>query len=99
MLTFEQTIALIIALGGGVFFREIWTGAWKWFTGRQTRERDSLQLALRRYDKEAERRRKLEEYASSLRRIIIEAGLEKLLPPFPSTPDPDFTDINKKDKT
>lgn len=82
-MTTDQIIALIAVLGGGVFFRELVTGVWKWLTGRQTHERNTLRAALRDLDLEASYRRRVEEHASEVRRIAIEHGLADELPPFP----------------
>ena len=86
----ETITALILALGGGATFREIVSGLHKLLTGQQTRERDSNQLLIKdnkelqlTVDAEAARRRRVEEHASELRRIIIENGLKDQLPEYP----------------
>lgn len=83
-MSIDQIIALVIALGGGVFFREIVLGAWKWLTGRQERERKTLQQVMRDLDSESSYRRRLAEHAAELRRILIENGLSDKLPDFPT---------------
>lgn len=82
-MTTDQMIALIVAVGGGAFVREIVVGLWRWLTGRQTRERSTIQRALRDLDRESPYRRRVEEHASEVRRIAVNHGLADELPPWP----------------
>lgn len=81
----ELWIALLVALGGGAFLREVGTGLWKLLTGRQDRERTALRQALRDFDAESALRRQWTECAHELRLIAIQAGVPRdQLPEFPS---------------
>lgn len=88
-MTTDQAIALLVALGGGAFIREIVTGLWKWATGRQESERSTIQKAWADLDSETAYRRRVTEHAHELRRRLIDLGHGDDLAPFPSRTPPD----------
>lgn len=93
-MSIEEIATLILALGGGAFFREIGQGIIRLFTGRQAKEKGDLQEAIKgRREAQLERddadahRRILAEYASELRTLLIERGMSRdEIPPFPTRP-------------
>ncbi|WP_371031285.1 hypothetical protein [Pseudoclavibacter sp. JSM 162008] len=56
------------------------------FTGRSRRKRDEVDEAWKERDKEAAKRRQIEEHASAVRRIAIEAPCipAESIPPWPA---------------
>jgi len=93
--TTAQALAIIItALGGPALLISFGRSIFKWWSGRSGRERqhnkdiiNDLRNTEDRADEEAIIKRKALEYASELRRQLVEAGLEPL--PWP-------THINKR---
>lgn len=84
-MTTDQTIALIIALGGGAALREITVGLYRWITGGQARERSALRQAMTDLDHEASWRRRTAEHAHELRRMLLDRGVPSdELPDFPA---------------
>lgn len=92
-----QTIALMLGAGGlGGFLTALIKGVNDWRTGEHAREKERNQsaiaqrdravkdrdAALQALDREAARRREIAEHASTLRRMLIERGVDDL-PPFP----------------
>lgn len=68
-------------------------GFWRWATGRAGRERirtrtiaDERDMARNERDDEFDYRIILQEYASVLRRMLIERGFEAVIPPWPQNP-------------
>jgi len=86
-----EITALVIALGSAPLLMEAIKGFKAWKSGRAREERANNRNALgrlvkaeERADNEASYRRKMQEYASSLRRILVELGYpEDKLPPWP----------------
>lgn len=76
--------ALLGALGGGTL-TSIFKQVWDWSTGKQGRRRNEVDRAYAQRDKEARKRRILEESLSVHRRVILEAGClsQDDLPPYP----------------
>jgi hypothetical protein len=87
-----QLIVAVLGIGGiGAITPKIIDGLTAWRTGKAQREKANNRTALSRLvaeteraDREAAFRRKLEEYASGLRRMLIQLGVpEDKLPPWP----------------
>lgn len=79
----EAWVAVIVAVAGALGLREMIPGAARWLSGGADREKARVQQIIAerdaesaRADREARARRKLEEYASTLRRDLIDAGIE-----------------------
>lgn len=89
MTTTQVLIALLTSAGIGAAIVEFVKGVIKWLSGGATREkeRNTSLISQRRHaieerdeanergDREAARRRKADEYASKLRRMLIENGI------------------------
>jgi hypothetical protein len=90
-MTPEQIAALAIAFGGGSVITAVVNALIKAASGRVGRERDSVSYERRlrfesddRADKEAAKRRILQEYASALRSMAVQHGVQETsLPPWP----------------
>ena len=94
----EFWVAIIAALGGGVFVEKAVTGVYKWLTGGHERERDALQQALGEADAEAAYRRVLQETLSETRRVAFDRGIrQEDLPPFPKRPNVGLGQDRKKE--
>ena len=99
----DNPVALVVAILGsagiGGFFREIFLGFSKLRSGISAKEsgrkRDLVTERDYEYDRaeaESRNRRRLEEYASKLRRALVENGLDEVLntmrwPPLEEIPD------------
>jgi hypothetical protein len=87
----EIITALVGTAGIGLLIPKIIEGWNAWRSGKAAREKASNRSALSRLDNETQRaddeasfRRRLEEYASGLRRMLIQLGVpEDKLPPWP----------------
>lgn len=90
----DNPVALVVAILGsaglGGFLREIFSGLTKLRSGVSAKEsgrkRDLVterDFEFDRAEAESRNRRRLEEYASQLRRSLVENGLSHLLPTFP----------------
>lgn len=90
--------AIITAVGGGMIIPKLFTRAWDAISGRGKRRRDEVDRAWRRVDREAQRRRVVEEHASHLRRMLIDAPCVDVadIPPFPSYRSTDTNSIEKE---
>lgn len=95
--SFVQGVLAFLTTGGttGVAFLT-GRGLWRWWTGRAERERfrtrsiaDEKDAALNQRDDADEYRRLMQEFASRLIRILIENGLERLVPAWPKNPADD----------
>ena len=82
-MTVEAWVTLIIGVAGALGLREMIPGMARWMSGGADREKARVQAIIAerdaeaaRADREARARRKLEEYASALRRDLIDAGIE-----------------------
>lgn len=96
----QLAVALLGAGGGGAILLALVNGTFKWLSGASGRERDknadysaqrtlAVQAAAEAYaerDDEAATRRRTEEYASALRRQLIENGIQPL--PWLEDPQP-----------
>lgn len=78
----EQWVEAIIAVAVALGVRELLPGFVAWLTGRAGREKarvqeliDERDTAENERDEEAAYRRKVEEMASTLRRLALEAGV------------------------
>ena len=88
----EVATAVVLALGGATIIPKLVDGIRAWKTGRAKEEKLENRTALgrladaeRRRDDEANFRRRLEEYASSLRRMLLELGVpENKIPEWPT---------------
>ena len=78
--------ALIGAAGGGAILLELVKRLLDATTGRGRKRRDEVDRAWRRADREASRRRVVEEHASHLRRLLLAADCVDTtsIPPFPA---------------
>lgn len=65
-------IAFLTATGAGAILLKLVEGIVQWATGKSKREHD----AWAQRDEEAQKRRLLEEYAHTLRRELIDRGIE-----------------------
>lgn len=98
-MTLEQWVPLIVAILGALGVREIIPAIGRYLTGASEREKRRVQEIIhdrdeqaaarlreaQRADQEACRRRRLEEYASALRRDLIDAGIApESIDPWPS---------------
>lgn len=97
------TVALVLtALGAGGILLELTKRIGGAVTGRGRRRRDEVDRAWRRADREASRRRRMEEYASRLVRVLTAAPCVDLeqIPPWPAydSADPDTDTISKEKK-
>lgn len=82
--TTEQWVALLSALGVGSLLPMIVKAVFKLVTGMIGAEKRGIESAVQRADDEASKRRRVEEHASKLRRIIIEnCGEDLVLPDWP----------------
>lgn len=72
----REVLIAFISAGGVLTFREAAVGFYKWVTGRQKAERTAIQDAWTERDREAARRREVEEDAHGLRMMLIEHGVE-----------------------
>lgn len=80
MSTWQTVAAVIAALGGGATLRELIGTTVGWLRGRQQEEQTAWEYG----DRQAVARRKLEEYAGLLRRMLIEQGVAyRDVPPWP----------------
>jgi hypothetical protein len=87
----EIVTAVIIALGGARIIPKAVEGYRAWKSGKAREEKEQNRSALgrlvdaeHRADDEATFRRRLEEYASQLRRMLIDLGVpEERLPAWP----------------
>lgn len=90
----DSPVALIVAILGsaglGGFLREIVSGVGKLRSGvsakEASRKRDLVSerdYEFERAEAEARNRRRIEEYAARLRRILVEQGLDSLIPRWP----------------
>lgn len=95
-----QEIAIVLgAIGGGAFIREAVSAVWRAATGREGRRRADSDAGWRARDREATKRRKLQEYATHLRMELVAAGVPMHeLPPWPRSA-PDTGPTNTKEKT
>lgn len=84
-MTTETFVALITGLGGGPIIVSAIRALWVHVTGRQRRARDEATQVWMKLDREAARRRRLQEYSSVLRRELIEAPCvdNGSIPPWP----------------
>lgn len=78
--TAELVVAFLSAVGAGAVLTKLIEGAARWFTGRQSRERQGWEAA-----DEAEReRRQWETWAHRVQLQGIRHGFDQLLPPTPA---------------
>src|SRR6478609_5588445 len=83
-LTAQDWAVLIAAFGGGALIPQISKAIYKKITGAVGAERRGIGYERQRADDEASKRRRVEEHASTLRRIIIEnCGPMLTLPDWP----------------
>lgn len=83
-LTAQDWAVLIAAFGGGALIPQISKAIYKKITGAVGAERRGIEYERQRADVEASKRRRVEEHASTLRRIIIEnCGPQLTLPDWP----------------
>ncbi len=98
-----QAIALVLAaLGGGATAQLAGKALWSWITGKPKRERDAIAYertradnADRRADAEASHRRRVQEYASELRGVLLANGID--LDEIPGWPDGATTHTRTKE--
>lgn len=87
-----QTVALVLgALGAGGILLELTKRGLDAWHNRGAKRRDEVDRAWRRVDREATRRRRIEEYASQLRRVLHGAPCVDAseIPPWPTYTDTD----------
>lgn len=94
----QEWIALITGLGGGPLILAVVRAVWRATTGREGRRRSEVDRAWQERDREATKRRRLEEFASLLRRRLLEAPCvdDSTVPTWPESTGPITT---KKDET
>ena len=98
-MTTETWVTAIVSILGALGVREIIPGIGRWLTGGADREKSRIQQLVRErqdaererdeakddVEQEAKRRRLAQEHASSLRRLLIEAGVDPAtIPPWPT---------------
>lgn len=92
-MTFQDLMALLAAAGGGAILPEITKRALDAISGKGKKRRNEVDKAWRARDREATTRRRLEEYASLLIRLLTAATCvdPKDIPKWPaySTTDTD----------
>lgn len=72
----REVLIAFISAGGVLTAREAGMGIYKWLTGRQKAERTAIQDAWAERDREAARRREVEEDAHALRVTLIQHNIE-----------------------
>lgn len=83
-MTPEHVTALVIALGGVSIIPKIIEGLRAWKSGTARAEKQRNRMALNQLEEEMSYRRIMQEYASKLRRILLDIGFpEEKLPPWP----------------
>ncbi len=90
----ETVVAIITALGLREVIPRLVEGAVRHWTGRATRERSRVDELVQERDRaederdrQARWRRKLQEYASQIRSLLIERGVRpEEIPPWPPEP-------------
>ena len=90
--------SLIAAAGGGAILLELTKRGLDKLSNRGAKRRDEVDRAWRRADREAHKRRMLEEYASHLRRILISAACIEAAD-IPNWPAYSSTDTNTSKET
>lgn len=73
MAEWANPISLLLSAGGGAILLELTKRALDALSGRGRKRRDEVDRAWQRADREASRRRRLEEHASLLRRHLLAA--------------------------
>jgi len=73
MTEWATPVALLLSAGGGAIILELAKRALDALSGRGRRRRDEVDRAWQRADREASKRRRIEEHASLLRRQLIAA--------------------------
>lgn len=79
-------VAAILGAGGSAALFGFGKQLLHLFTGRARRKRDEVDEAYRDRDREAAKRRQIEEHASAVRRLAIEASCIRTedIPPWPA---------------
>lgn len=90
--------SLIAAAGGGAILLELTKRGLDKLSNRGAKRRDEVDRAWRRADREAQKRRVLEEYASQLRRVLIGAPCVETAD-IPTWPAYSSTDTNTSKET
>ena len=82
-MTTDQWVTAVVAIFGALGIREMIPALGRWVTGGADREKARVQqiihdrdAAERRAEREGAHRRIMDEYASALRRDLIEAGVD-----------------------
>lgn len=85
-MTWQELAALASALGIGSLLSSGVPFLWRWITGAEKRRRTDADKAWEQRDTESRRRRRIEEHAHELRRMLIEAPCIKPsdIPSWPS---------------
>ena len=84
-MTTEAWVAAIVGITGALGIKELLAALVRWATGRSDREKRRVQYIIRQRDAEATYRRRVEEMASAVRRLALEAGVPAdQLPAWPS---------------
>lgn len=88
MTEWAAPIALLMSAGGGAIILELVKRGLDRISGRGRKRRDEVDRAWQRADREASKRRRIEEHASLLRRRLIAAPCvdEATIPDFPTDP-------------
>ncbi|HXH34317.1 MAG TPA: hypothetical protein VNJ54_07890 [Plantibacter sp.] len=82
----QDWATILVAIGAGAIFKELVVVIGKALTGRLGQRRNEVDRAFRERDREASRRRKLEESLSHHRRLMNEAPCIPIesIPPWPT---------------
>lgn len=73
MTEWATPVALLLSAGGGAILLELTKRTLDAMSGRGRKRRDEVDRAWQRADREASKRRRLEEHSSLLRRLLIAA--------------------------
>lgn len=86
MTEWATPVALLLSAGGGAILLELTKRALDALSGQGRKRRDEVDRAWQRADREASKRRRVEEHASLLRRLLLAAPCvdSDTLPAYPT---------------